>query len=289
MRGSGSVAGDAQGVGGRRALTVLVPTYNEETNIAACLESVRFADEILVVDSFSSDATVAIARRHGARVLQRRFDTFARQKNWAIPQAAHEWLLLLDADERVTPGLGDEIQGLLRRGPDHDGYWIGRDNYFLGRRMRHCGWGGDRVIRLVRREVARFADREVHEAIELPGSVPVLRHRLEHYSFRSFAQYWGKIRSYSEWGASQAYARGRRAGPATILARTVGRFLKMYLLKLGFLDGAHGLVLSLLGAFSVYLKYARIWEMRLLETGRRDESGAAGRAAGAADLPPRAP
>lgn len=264
-------AGDGSG-GGRCPLTVIVPAYNEEANLGACLESVSFAGEILVVDSYSTDGTVAIAREHGARVLQRVFDNFARQKNWAIPQASHEWILLIDADERVTPALGDEIASLLREGPRHDGYWIRRDNYFLGRRMRHCGWGGDRVIRLVRRDVARFEDRQVHEALALPGPIPVLRYPLEHYSFRSFAQYWRKIQMYSERGASQAYARGKRAGPLSIIGRPLGRFLKMYVLKLGVLDGAHGLVLSMLGAFSVYLKYARLWEMGRIETVRREET-----------------
>jgi glycosyltransferase involved in cell wall biosynthesis len=249
----------------RRPLTVIVPTYNEEANLRACLESVRFADEILVVDSFSTDATTTIARELGARVLQRAFDTFAGQKNWTIPQASHEWILLVDADERVTPGLRDEILALLREGPRHDGYWIRRENYFLGRRMRRCGWGDDRIIRLVRRELARFPDCEVHEALDLPGSVPTLDHPLLHYSFRSFAQYWRKMRLYSEWGASQSYKKGKRAGALEILGHPIGRFVKMYFVKLGCLEGLHGLVLSMLGAFSVYLKYARLWEIDIQE------------------------
>jgi glycosyltransferase involved in cell wall biosynthesis len=249
----------------RRPLTVIIPTYNEETTIADCLASVRFADEVLVVDSFSTDATVRLAREAGARVLQHEYVYSARQKNWAIPQAAHEWVLLVDSDERVTPPLRDEILALLESDPKHDGYWILRANHFLGRRMRRCGWGTDRVIRLFRRDVSRYQDREVHAEIDLPGPLPVLRHPLEHHSFRSFRQYWRKIQLYSEWGAAQLYKEGRRAGPLQIFGRPVTRFIKMYVIRLGFLEGVHGLVLSLLGAFTVYLKYARLWEMHLLK------------------------
>jgi glycosyltransferase involved in cell wall biosynthesis len=249
----------------RPPLSVIVPTFNEEATLRDCLESVRFADEILVVDSFSTDATVGIAREHGARVLQHEYVYSARQKNWAIPQAAHPWVLLVDSDERVTPDLRDEILALLASAPRHDGYWILRANHFLGRRIRHCGWGTDKVIRLFRRDVARYEDREVHAEIALPGPLPVLRHTLEHHSFRSFGQYWNKLQIYSEWGAAQLYKEGRRAGALQIFGRPVVRFVKMYVVRLGFLEGLHGLVLSMLGAFTVYLKYARLWEMNVLK------------------------
>jgi len=247
----------------RHPLTVIVPTYNEESTLPACLESVRFADEILVVDSFSTDRTLEIARASGARILQHEYIYSARQKNWAIPQASHEWILLVDSDERVTPGLRDEVLHVLEGEPTHDGYWIRRANHFLGRRIRHCGWGTDKVVRLFRREVARYEDREVHAEIDLPGPLPILDHPLEHHSFRSFGQYFRKLQLYSEWGAAQLYKEGRRAGALEILGRPVTRFLKMYVLRLGLLEGLHGLVLSMLGAFTVYLKYARLWELTL--------------------------
>jgi glycosyltransferase involved in cell wall biosynthesis len=249
----------------RRPLSVIIPTFNEESTLRDCLESVRFADEILVVDSFSSDATVSIAREFGARVLQHEYVYSAKQKNWSIPQATHAWVLLVDSDERVTPELKEEILALLASDPRHDGYWILRANHFLGRRIRHCGWGTDKVIRLFRRDVARYQDREVHAEIDLPGPLPVLRHPLEHRSFRSFGQYWRKLQIYSEWGAAQLYKEGRRAGVLQIFGRPVIRFFKMYVVRLGFLEGLHGLVLSMLGAFTVYLKYARLWEMRVLK------------------------
>jgi glycosyltransferase involved in cell wall biosynthesis len=267
--------GMAPGSDSRRALSVIVPTYNEEANLRECLESVRFADEIMVVDSFSTDRTLEIARGFGARILEHEYVYSARQKNWAIPQAAHEWVLLVDADERVTPELREEIQRLLRDGPVADAYWIRRANHFLGRRIRHCGWGGDTVIRFFRRDVARYRDRRVHAEIELPGALPTLGHPLEHHTFRSFAQYWRKLELYSEWGAAQMYAEGRRARALEVFLRPLGRFIRMYVLRLGFLDRAHGLVLSMFGAFTVYLKYARLWEMTVLGTTPEPASGVA--------------
>lgn len=256
----------------RAALTVIVPTYNEEANLRACLESVRFADELLVVDSFSTDGTTGIAREFGARIVQHEYVYSARQKNWAIPQAGNDWVLLVDADERVTPGLRAEILELLEKGPTQDGYWIYRANHFLGKRMRHCGWESDRVIRLFRRDTARYQDRRVHAEIALPGPLPALHHPLEHHTFRSFGQYMERINRYSEWGAAQMYSEGRRAGPLTIFGRPIVRFLKMYIVKLGFLEGVHGLVLSMFGAFSVYLKYSRLWELSLRGGTGRSES-----------------
>jgi len=243
-------------------LSAIIPTHNEEEMLRDCLESVRWADEIFVVDSFSTDRTLAIAREFSARVVQHEYINSAAQKNWAIPQAAHPWVLLVDADERVTPELREEIRGVLAAGPRYDGYWIRRANHFLGRRMKHCGWETDKVIRLFKRDVVRYEDLEVHSEIKLAGAVPVLRGPLLHYSFRSFRQYWRKMQIYSDWGASQMRKDGKRAGWIAIGLRPPIRFLKMYVLRLGFLDGLHGLVLCSLGAFTVFLKYAKLWELR---------------------------
>ena len=240
---------------------MIVPTFNEEENLDACLASVAFAQEVLVVDSFSTDRTPEIAAAHGARFVQHEYVNSATQKNWIIPQARHEWVLLVDADERVPPELASEIAAVLEGSPRHDGYWIGRRNHFLGREMKHGGWETDAVIRFFRRDVARYEDREVHAEIVLPGPLPTLRGRLDHYSFRSWRQYWPKIAKYTDWGASQAFRDGKRAGRASIILRPVLRFLKMYVVRGGFLDGTEGAQLAMLGAFSVYLKYAKLWEM----------------------------
>jgi hypothetical protein len=167
----------------------------------------------------------------------------------------------VDADERVRPELAAEIAGILAKEPSHDGYWIRRRNHFLGREMKHGGWETDAVIRLFRRDAARYQDREVHAEIVLPGPLPTLDGRLDHYSFRSWKQYWPKIEKYTDWGASQAWRDGKRAGLASIVLRPLLRFFKMYVLRLGFLDGAQGAQLAMLGALSVYLKYSKLWEL----------------------------
>ena len=262
----------------RRPLTVIVPTLNEEEMLPACLESVRFADEILVVDSFSTDRTGAIARAAGARFLQNRFIDFSAQKNWAIERAAHEWILQVDADERVTPALRAGIEAILVAGPDRAAYRMPRRNYFLGRPMRHTGWGRDAVVRLFRR-TARF-EGEVHEELRVDGPIGELEGALDHHSFRSFAQYWSKMLSYSALGAARLRREGRRAGPAQVALHPLAYFLKMYVLRLGFLDGMHGLVLSLLGATTVYFKYARLWELQVAAAGGDGGPGSPAGAAG---------
>ncbi len=247
-------------------LSVLVTTRDEEETIATCLDSVNFAAERLVVDSGSTDRTVALARERGARVLAHPYESPARQKNWGLAQCRFERVLILDADEWVPGPLAEEIIGLLTGGrPLADGYWIGRENVFLGRVMRHGGWESDRVIRLVHRDRARYDDRMVHEEIDLPGPLPQLRHCLRHETFRSFDQYWPKVDRYARWGAEDAWRRGRRARSVTPLLRGGFTFAKMYLLRRGFLDGGHGLVLAAFSAMTTFLKYARLWERTLAE------------------------
>lgn len=246
-------------------LTVLVTTHNESAVLAGCLDSASWAAELLVVDSGSQDGTLDLARSRGARILEHPYESPARQKNWAIPQCAHEWVLILDADEEASPALAGEIQQVLREGPTADGYWIPRENFFLGRVMRGGGWGTDKVIRLIRRDRARYDDRLVHEEIDLPGPLPVLRHSLRHHTFRSFPQYLPKAIRWAEWGALEAHRRGRRASIWTVVSRPLARFFRAYIFKGGFRDGPRGLVLAVLTAFTTYLKYARLWELGLKE------------------------
>lgn len=258
-----------------RPLSVLITTFNEHEMLPGCLESAGFADEILVVDSGSTDRTVAQALELGARVLEHPYESPARQKNWAIPQCRHEWVLILDADERVTPALAGEIQQVLRSGPTADGYWIPRDNVFLGRVIRHGGWETDRVIRLVRRDVARYDDRLVHEEITLPRPLPQLRHRLRHETFRSLRQYWPKVERYALDGAEDAWQRGRRVSVSGVVGHALGRFVKMYLLRRGFLDGGHGLALALFSTCTTFLKYFALWEKSRAAHHRAEPTGAA--------------
>ena len=245
---------------GRVPLTVIVTTHNEAVNIEACLRSVQWAEEIMVIDSGSTDATVALSGPLADRVLDHPYESPARQKNWAIPQARLPWVLILDADERVTPALEGEIRRLLAEGPACRGYWIYRRNTFLGREIHHGGWERDKVIRFFSRDHALYKDVLVHEEMEVQGSLGVLKERMLHHSVRSLADYGKKMDRYSDWWAEEKAGKGRHAGPGTIMGHTIGRFWRMYLLRGGFRDGGHGLVLSMLASFSVFQKYAKLWE-----------------------------
>ncbi len=244
----------------REPVTIIVPTYNEEENVRECLESAAWADEILVVDSFSTDRTLEIARRYTDRVIQREYVNSASQKNWAIPQARNRWVMVLDSDERVSPGLRDEIGALLDRGPDKAGYVIRRINHFMGRRIRFGGWGRDRVLRLWDRTRGRYQDKEVHAEVEVDGAVGELAHPLLHVTFRSWDSYLHKIDRYTSWGADEYLKRGRRAGLLDLMLRPPARFLKRYVLQLGFLDGIPGLMITGIDTWVVFVKYARLWE-----------------------------
>jgi glycosyltransferase involved in cell wall biosynthesis len=241
-------------------LTVLIPTFNEEANLPACLESVRWADEILVVDANSTDATPDLARRAGARVLQHPYENSAAQKNWAIPQASHEWVLVVDADERVTPELAAEVRSVLDAPGPKTGYWIRRRNFFLGREIRHCGWQRDRVLRLFRREGSRYERKWVHAEVDLPRAGS-LEGTLVHHSYRSLADCLLKADRYSTWGARDLYEKGERAGIASMAGHAWFRFFKMFVLQGGLWDGPHGFVVCVMGSFAVFLKYAKLWEL----------------------------
>jgi glycosyltransferase involved in cell wall biosynthesis len=229
--------------------------------IEGCLASAGFADEILVVDSFSTDETLAIARKHTDRILQHEYINSAAQKNWAIPQARHEWVLILDCDERVTPELASEIKTILEA-PRYDGYWIRRQNFMFGKEIRYGTWSTDKVLRLFRRDLGRYENKHVHAEIELDGRVGWCRGKLAHHGFRSLSQYLSKMDRYSTWGALNARDFGLRGTGWRIAGHSLGSFLKSYLLRCGFLDGTEGLIIALMEAYSAFLKYAKLYELQ---------------------------
>jgi glycosyltransferase involved in cell wall biosynthesis len=245
---------------GRKGLSVIVTTYNEEINVAECLESVLWADEILLVDSFSSDRTVAIAEKFPITILQRQYFGSAAQKNWAIDRVKHEWVLIIDADERVPDKLAREILTVLASEPSANGFYIRRLNVFIDKVIRHSGWSTDKVVRLFKKDKGRYPNRRVHADLEIEGPVPVLKNPFLHYTFRTFEQYFPKFLNYAEWGAAQAFRDGRRAGLVELFIRPWWRFIRTYFIQLGFLDGKHGFVLCVLQAFGSFLKYGRLWE-----------------------------
>lgn len=242
-------------------LSVVILCLNEEAMIEDCLASVKFADEILVVDSFSSDRTLEIARRYTDRIVQRRFEGYAAQKNWGYSQAEHEWVLNLDADERVTPELATEIQEILRH-PQHDGYWIHRRNYFLGKEIRYGSWSGDHVLRLFRRDRARYPDIQIHSELVLDGKAGSCRQSMLHYSYRSVDDFVRRVQEYSSGGAVDARKRGRRVSASAIWTHSAWHFLKSYFIRRGFLDGPEGLIIAMGGAYYTFLKYAKLYEQR---------------------------
>ncbi len=249
----------------RQELSVVITTYNEEINVAECIDSVLWADEILLVDSFSTDRTVELAREFPITILQREYFGSAAQKNWALDRVKHDWVLIIDADERVPEPLACEILTLLSGQPAVAGFYIRRQNVFIDRVIRHSGWSTDKVVRLFRRDKGRYPNRRVHADLEIEGAIPVLESPFFHYTFRTFDQYFPKFLNYAEWGAAQAFRDGRRSGPVELVLRPWWRFTRTFVLQGGFLDGVHGFVVCALQSFGVFLKYARLWEYRIRE------------------------
>ena len=249
----------------RAKLTVLIPTYNEEENIRDCLESVKWADEILIVDSYSNDRTLEIARQYTDRIIQHEYINSATQKNWAIPQSKYEWVLIVDSDERVNEDLKNEIEkALLQKPNDINGYYIPRKNFFLGKEIKHCGWEfeHDLNLRLFRRNSGRYEDKEVHADIIINGKTGRIKSPFLHYSYRSIDQYLKKLERYTNWGALDVARGDKKVGWHQFILRPVGTFVKMFILKRGFLDGIHGLILSLFSSYYVYIKYVKAWEIQ---------------------------
>jgi glycosyltransferase involved in cell wall biosynthesis len=247
----------------RIPVTVVIAARNEAAGITRCIDSLDWAAEIIVAENGSSDATASMASEAGAIVIHDTSETIGAQRNGAIAQASHEWILVVDADERGTLPLRDAVNAVITQGAkvSCEAYRIPRRNFFLGREMRHGGWERDRPIRLFRATL-RYNDSKVHEHVVAHGAVGVLRAQLLHYPYVSLDQYFEKFDRYSKWWAEQQYQRGRRAGLATIVWRPPARFLKMYILQRGVLDGAHGLVLASLAAASVFAKYVRLWGLQ---------------------------
>ena len=245
---------------GRLPLSVIITTYNEEVHVHDCVDSVLWADEVLLVDSYSTDRTVELARQKPIRILERKYFGSAAQKNWAMDRVEHDWVLILDADERITEALAREILALLIAGPAAHGYYIRRQNYLIDRPIRHSGWSTDQVIRLFHRARGRYPNRRVHADLKIAGDTPVLHERMVHFTFRTLEQFMEKVERYAEWGAAQGFREGKRAGFMEVGLRPMWRFIRAYFLQLGFLDGMHGLLVCGLQSIGVFLKYARLWE-----------------------------
>lgn len=250
----------------REPITCIVLTLNEEENIGPCLETLRWADELLVVDSFSQDRTVEIAKAHGARVHQRPFRDYADQRNAALELASHDWVLFVDADERVTPELAAEIQQVLAEVSGQQdapvGYWIPRRNYIFGKWIRHTGWYPDHQLRLMRRSRARYDPaRAVHELVILDGPASRLEHPFVHYNYATLGEFIARQNRYSDYDAHTMFAEGTRARPHNFILQPAREFRRRYFTLQGYKDGWHGLLLSLLMAWYELVKYAKLWRL----------------------------
>jgi len=248
----------------KRPLTIIVPCKNERMNIVPCIESFwDLATEILIADSGSTDETIDLATCYEkVRVIEREYITSGDFKNWAIPQASHEWVLLVDGDERITKPLADEIRMVLSRGPEFDGYWIDRDNFFMGHPLK---WGDartDKVLRLFRRDMAKYTGPSDHGEVEISsGRVGTLKEPMIHYSFWSYDQLNKKLDRYTTLQAQQWHEAGKDTSYFKLLMRPFLRFLREYILQLGILDGKVGVQQAWIAAYYSYSKQAKLWEL----------------------------
>jgi glycosyltransferase involved in cell wall biosynthesis len=240
-------------------LSVTVITLNEEEVLHRCLDSVSWADEIVVVDAGSDDKTVQIARRFTDHVVVHPWDGFAPQKNFALAQATGDWILSLDADEEVSPELADEIRRVIRA-PTADGYRVPRRNIFWGRWVRHGLLYPDWQVRLFRRGRGRFADRQVHESVEVDGVVVNLAGALVHHSYRDVADFLTRTNLYTTLAAEEWMRSGRKLRAFDLVLSPVGRFVSMYIVHGGWRDGWRGFLLAVLYAYYVFVRAAKVWE-----------------------------
>jgi glycosyltransferase involved in cell wall biosynthesis len=242
-------------------VTVVIAARNEAADIGPCVQSVAWAAEVIVVENDSTDDTVARARAAGAVVFSHPFSTIGAQRNAAIARATQPWILVIDADERATPDVSHAVREVVTAPGDTTAWRLPRRNHFLGREIRHGGWERDRPVRLFRRDL-RYDERPVHEHVIVHGRVGVLTAAVDHTPYATLAEYFEKLHRYSRWWADQQLERGRRASLIDLTLRPVARFVTMSLVRQGWRDGAHGVVVAVLGAMSVAAKYAQLWALQ---------------------------
>ncbi len=257
------------------SISIIIIARNEARRIETCLRSARFADEIVLVDSGSTDGTVAIAREYADQVIETEWRGYGATKQVALDHARGDWVLWLDADESVPEDLRDEILAAVNT-REHAGYYIARKTLFLGHWIRHCGWYPDYVLRLFQRGAdPRFSDHEVHESLRIQGSTGYLKHPMVHDTDPTLHHYLAKFNSFTSLGARQLYLSGTRFRLTDLVFRPIFTLVKMYVLKRGFLDGLPGFILCGLSACYVFTKYAKLWHLHL-RSSADVESGSAG-------------
>jgi glycosyltransferase involved in cell wall biosynthesis len=251
----------------RAAVTVIIHTLDEIENIEACIHSVEWADEIYLLDSFSKDGTIELVREKFPRVRieQREYLGAASAKNYAIDRAAHDWIFVIDADERVTPQLRDEILRTLEGPLDMWAYSVGRLNFMLGKPVRYSGLQRDRVTRLFHRGHARYPNKRVHADLIVDGATGRLERKMDHYYIRTFDHMIAKMTRYANWGAAQMFIDGKSTSLFGLLGHPIAKFLRDFILNLGFLDGTRGLISVGMHVYYTFWKYAKLWELTQLK------------------------
>lgn len=239
-------------------ITAIIPTLNEEIHIADAIKSVSFADEIIVIDSYSSDNTIEIAEQYNVKIIKRMFDDFSSQKNHAIAQAKHDWIYILDADERVTAEVELEILEAVKNPKGSVGFFVRRTFYFCGRNINYGGCQRDKVIRLFLKEHCSYSG-VVHERISTKGKLGFFKNKIEHYSYKDFNHYISKMNHYGELRAKQYLSEGKKVNLFHILIKPSARFFIHYVIRLGFLDGFPGFVFAKSQAYGVYTRYIKLW------------------------------
>lgn len=240
-------------------ISVIIITKNEEQNITDCLNSVKWADEIIIIDAESSDNTIELAKKFTDKVFIRKWNGYSDQKNYALSLARNEWVLSLDADERITNELKNEI--LFSDLSISDGYKISRANYFLGRLIRGCGWSHDYQLRLFRKSKSKVTERMVHEGFIVDGKISELKFSMLHYSYRNFHDAMNKINKYSTLEAQEKYQR-KNVNGFTILLNPFIAFVQFFIFRKGFIDGTYGLLVSIMHATTKLMMYIKMWELQ---------------------------
>lgn len=243
-------------------ITAIIPTLNEEKNIEGAINSLSFADEIIVIDSFSSDRTLAICEQFNVKIIQRVFDDFSSQKNYAIDQAVHDWVFVLDADERVSQKLANEIKELLIEPHQYVAFNIYRTFFYKNQKVNYGGWQTDKVIRLFRKDKCRYNGKFVHEEILCTGSIGSLKNKIDHYSFSNKKQYKSKLEFYADLQARELLKNNKKTNPIHSFLKPRIRFFVLYVIRFGFLDGAKGFDLAKMHAYGVEQRYVRYRSMK---------------------------
>jgi len=240
-------------------ITAIILTLNEEILIEDAIKTVDFANEIIVLDSYSTDKTVEIVKKYNVRLIQRKFDDFSSQKNFAIDKAKYDWVYILDADERVPNDLRKEILQAVINPNNVVGFFIYRTFYFLNKSIKYGGWQRDKVIRLFRKDKCKYNGNLVHEIIDYQGEIGFLKNKIEHYSYRSYDHYNNKLNHYASLQAKELYKKNKKVNIFHITIKPAFRFFVHYIIRFGFLDGFPGFVLAAQHSFGVLTRYIKLW------------------------------